>query len=164
MRMAIERLPEHFGKALEWASQQPGSAVVQPMSLSVNVVYTGPETTMKALQAAQSFVGELNSTVHIRAMIAVPRQLGMAEGLVSRRFFQKLLSDLVKRVGSDRCEYVLHFYLCRNRIETLLKVLRPSSLVVIGGRRRLWPTAESRLSKAAVAAGHSVAFIETRAF
>jgi len=82
----------------------------------------------------------------------------------SIQFLKRLIGDLVERVGSERSEYVLHIYLCRSRIETLLQVLRPPSLLVIGGRRRLWPTAESRLSKAAISAGHSVAFVDAKAF
>lgn len=162
--MVGEHIAEHFGRSLESSKPEPGAGTAQSRSLSVNVVYTGPETTLTALRAAESFAADLNSTVHIRTMIAVPRQLAIEYGLVSSQFFRLLVCDLIERVGSDRFEYVLHIYVCRDRIETLLRVLRPSSLVVIGGRRRLWSTTESRLSKAAIAAGHSVAFINTRAF
>lgn len=162
--MSGNHIAEHFGKGLEPSEQDPGSGAAPGRPLSVNVIFTNPESTMTALRAAESFVRDLRSTVHIRAMIGVPHQLAMDYALVSVQFFQRLLCDLVERVGSGRCQYVLHIYICRNRIETLLRVLRPSSLVVIGGRRRFWPTAEGRLWKAAIDAGHSVAFIDARAF
>jgi hypothetical protein len=51
-------------------------------------------------------------------------------------------------------------YLCRDSSETLLAVLKPRSLVVIGGRRRWWPTREERLAKKLRGAGHEVIFAE----
>jgi hypothetical protein len=163
VQLTGEHLAEHFGKVSGAFPQEPSSGE-QARSLSVNVVYTGPEATIAALRAADSLARDLSATVHIRAMIAVPHQLAIEFAFTSVQFLKQLLSDLVERVGSKHCEYVLHIYVCRSRIETLLRVLRPSSLVVIGGWRRLWPTAESRLSKAAISAGHSVAFVDVRAF
>ena len=52
-------------------------------------------------------------------------------------------------------------YLCRDRVETLTAVLSPHSLVVIGGRKRWWPTAEKRLARKLRRAGHEVIFTET---
>lgn len=163
MPLTGEHLAEHFGKVSGSSLQDPRfEKEAQP--LSVNVVYTGPETTITALRAADSLARDLRATVHIRAIIAVPRQLAMEFAFGSVQFVKRLLSDLVERVSSKCCEYVLHIYLCRSRVETLLRVLRPASILVIGGRRRLWPTPESRLSKAAISAGHSVAFIDAKAF
>ncbi len=131
--------------------------------LSVNVVYTGPDSTVTALRAAESLVRSLGTTLHIRAMVVVPRQLAIELTFTSVQFLKRLLTDLVERTSSRHCEYVLHIYVCRDRVETLLRVLPPASLLVIGGRRRFWPTTESRLSKAAISAGHSVAFVDAKA-
>jgi len=158
-----EHLAEHFGIVSTLSPQEPYTGK-QAQPLSVNVVYTGPETTITALRAADSLARALSATVHIRAIIAVPRQLAVEFAFTSVRFLKGLISDLVEQVGSRSCEYVLHIYVCRSRIKTLLRVLRPASLLVIGGRRRLWPTAESRLAKAATSAGHSVAFVDVKAF
>ena len=150
---------EHYGKVPNLYPHEEESHL-----LSINVVYTRPETTITALRAVESLAGDLSATIHIRAMIAVPRQLALDLAFTSVEFLKRLLTDLVERIGSTGCAYVLHIYVCRNRIETLLRVLRPSSLLVVGGHRRLWPTAESRLSKAAISAGHSVAFVDASAF
>lgn len=163
MQLTGEHVAEHFGKVSSPSPQEPNPGK-QAQPLSINVVYTGPETTVTALRAADSLARDLHATVHIRAIIAVPRQLTIEFAFTSVQFFKRLISDLVERVGSRSCEYVLHIYVCRSRIETLLRVLRPASLLVIGGRRRLWPTLESRLSKAAISAGHSVAFVDVKAF
>jgi hypothetical protein len=50
--------------------------------------------------------------------------------------------------------------LCRDRVETLRKVLKPHSLVVIGGRRSWWPTPENRLARQLRRSGHEVVFAE----
>ena len=47
---------------------------------------------------------------------------------------------LLKSPADSPVETIVRLYLCRDRFETLQAVLRPRSLVVIGGRRRWWPT------------------------
>lgn len=158
--MTGEHIAEHFGRPVRAGSS---CRTVHERSLSLNVVYTNPEATASALQAAESLARDLQATIHVRATVPVPSRISIATPLVSTPFLSQLLQDIVKRVGSAACQYVLHIYVCRNRIETLLRVLRPSSLIVIGGRRRIWPTAETRLSKAVAAAGHSVAFVDLKA-
>ena len=160
--VASEQIAEHFGKP-SGSSCQDSDYQSQVRPLSVNVVYTGPDSTITALRAAELLVRSLGMTVHIRVMVAVPRQLAIELAFNSVDFLKRLLTDLIERNSSGHFEYVLHIYVCRDRVETLLKVLPPSSLLVIGGRRRLWPTAESRLSKAAISAGHSVAFVDPKA-
>jgi hypothetical protein len=153
-----DHIAEHFGRpagsSLEWSS-----SAVNPQSLSVNVLYTNPEATRVALKAAEALAHDLAATIHLRAVLCVPCRLSIDCPPIPVSFFRLALCELVERIGSATCEYVLHIYVGRSRIETLLKVLRPSSLLVIAGRRRFWPTTESRVLKAASRAGHSVAFV-----
>ena len=58
-------------------------------------------------------------------------------------------------------ETTVRLYLCRDRLETLTKVLSPHSLVVLGGRKRWWPTSEKRLAGKLRRAGHEVILAET---
>jgi hypothetical protein len=58
-------------------------------------------------------------------------------------------------------ETIVRVFLCRDRLETLSMVLKPHSLVVVGGRGRWWPTAEERLARRLRRAGHEVIFEET---
>jgi hypothetical protein len=44
----------------------------------------------------------------------------------------------------------------------LTAVLDPNSLVVVGGRKRFWPTQEELLAKTLRRQGHEVIFAETR--
>ena len=152
VRLARELNSEHLADA---AQCRP-----RPQTLSVNVVYTRPEATAAALRAAESFARDLETTIHIRAMIAVPRQLAMDSGYISIKWLAQTLDGLVKCACSNRCEFVLHIHLCRSRIDALLTLLKPYSLLVIGGRRRLWPSFEGRLCRAVRRAGHSIAFVD----
>jgi hypothetical protein len=157
--MTGDHIAEHFGRPMQARSGHGA----HEQSLSLNVLYTNPEATAVALQTAESLARDLQATIHVRAMVSVPHRLSIDNPPVSTPFLVRLLREIVERFGSAARQYVLHIYVCRSRIDTLLRVLRPSSLIVIGGRRRLWPTAETRLSKEVAAAGHSVAFVDLKA-
>lgn len=159
MEISAEQIAEHLGRPIR-SSLESTRIAGSPESLSVNVVYTEPGATGAALRLAESLARGLDATIHVRAIVSVPSRLSIDQPPVSVSFLKRLISEGVERFGSPACKYVLHMYLCRSRIETLLNVLRPSSLVVIGGRQRLWPTAESRLSKLLGRAGHHVAFFD----
>jgi len=67
-----------------------------------------------------------------------------------------------KRVIASNCrvETRVSIYLCRDPLETLRSVLKPHSLVVVGSRKRWWPTAEERLAKKLRHFGHQVVVTE----
>jgi hypothetical protein len=66
---------------------------------------------------------------------------------------------LVCRLDLDAFEPSVHLYQCRDQVETLLRVLSPNSLVVIGGRKHWWPTPERRVARALQSKGHRVVFV-----
>jgi hypothetical protein len=127
--------------------------------LEVNVIFTDPQATVAALKTAGSLARDLGACIRVRAAIAVPYALPLDKPLVSAGFIEELLSDLVCRLELDAFEPSVHLYLCRDQVETLLQVLSPNSLVVIGGRKHWWPTAERRVAKALRSKGHRVVFI-----
>lgn len=155
MQLVEQHVAEHLGRS--------PNVALRPQSLSVNVVCTSPAATAAALRAAASLAEDLEPTIHVRAMIPVPRQFPMDYAFGPAQAMTRLLGELLQRIGLNRCKYVLHIYICRSRIDTLLNVLRPCSLLVIGGRQRLWPTLERRISRIMRAAGHSVAFVDIKA-
>jgi len=130
-----------------------------PRRLEVNVIFTDPQATAAALKTAGSLARDLGACIRVRAAIAVPYALPLERPPVSAGFIEELLSDLVCRLELDAFEPSVHLYLCRDRVETLLHVLSPNSLVVIGGRMHWWPTAERRAAKALRSKGHRVVFI-----
>jgi hypothetical protein len=130
-----------------------------PKRLEVNVIFTDPQATVAALKTAGSLARDLGACIRVRAAITVPYALPLDKPPVSVRFTEHLLSDLVCRLGLDTFEPSVHLYLCRDQLKTLLGVLVPNSLVVMGGRKHWWPTAERRMARALRSKGHRVVFI-----
>ena len=88
------------------------------------------------------------------------RYTGFPGGLREEEFTKRLAADLACQQSQDTVKTTVHLYLCRDRVATLLHVLAPNSLVVIGRRRRWWPTAETRLAKVLRSNGHQVVSID----
>jgi hypothetical protein len=132
---------------------------LDPKRLEVNVIFTDPQATVAALKTARSLARDLGACIRIRVAIPVPYVLPLDKPPVPVRFTENLLSDLVSRLKLDTFEPSVHFYLCRDPLETLLRALSPNSLVVIGGRKHWWPTAEHRMAKSIQSKGHRVVFV-----
>jgi hypothetical protein len=148
----------------------PGKAITRETApafasgpLEVNIVFTDLKPTAAALKFAQSFARELGAHIHLRAAIAVPFPLPLEEPPVSIAFLQETLRKLASQLEGDTFNPTIHLYLCRDSVRALLQVLRPNSVVVIGGRRRWWPTAESRMAHALRSKGHRVIVVDSRA-
>ena len=131
--------------------------------LAVNVIFTDVQSTAAALKFAQSFARELGARISLRAAIAVPFQLPLDRPQISVAFLQDVMRKLVEQLKKETFDPTLHLYLCRDRVRALSQVLRPNSVVVIAGRRRWWPTAETRMVRALRAEGHRVIFVDSRA-
>jgi hypothetical protein len=131
--------------------------------LAVNVIFTDVQSTAAALKFAQSFARELGARISLRAAIAVPFQLPLDQPQISVAFLQDAMRELVAQLKSETFDPTIHLYLCRDRVWALSQVLKPNSLVVIAGRKRWWPTAETRMARALRAEGHRVVFVDSRA-
>jgi hypothetical protein len=148
----------------------PGKAIAQEIApgfaagpLEVNVIFTDLQETAAALKFAQSFATELGAHLSLRAAVAVPFQLPLDQPPVSVAFLQDVMRKLVAQLNREAFHPTLHLYLCRDRVWALSKVLKPNSLVVIGGRKRWWPTAETRMARALQDKGYRVVFVDSRA-
>jgi hypothetical protein len=126
----------------------------------VNVIFTDQGATAAALKFAQSFARDLGACIRLRAAIVVPMRLHLDQPPVSVPFMVQVLRDLVGQPEPNGSELSAHLYVCRDWIETLLEVLKPDSLVVIGGRKHWWPTAASRMAGTLRARGHRVAVVD----
>src|ERR1035437_2021315 len=133
-----------------------------PGRLEVNVIFTDPQATVAALKTAGSLARDLGACIRVRAAITVPYALPLDKPPVSAGFIEDLLSDLLCRLDLDALEPSVHLYVCRDQVEALLQVLTRNSLVVIGGRKHWWPTAERRVAKALRSKGHRVVFVSLK--
>jgi hypothetical protein len=129
----------------------------------VNVIFTDLQETAAALKFAQSFATELGAHISLRAAVAVPFRLPLDQPPVSVAFLQDVMRKLVAQLHREAFDPTLHLYLCRDRVSALSQVLKPNSLVVIGGRKRWWPTAETRMARALQDKGYRVVFVDSRA-
>lgn len=131
-------------------------------ALEVNVIFTSEQATAAALKAAGALALDLGVCLRVRAAIAVPYALPLDRPLVPVRFTEQVLSDLVRGMEHPAPESAIHLYLCRDRLQTLSRVLPPNSVVVVGGREHWFPTTESRMAKALRSQGHRVVFIDAK--
>ena len=127
--------------------------------LQVAVVFTSGAATAAALRKAGALAGRLNGRITLLVPQIVPYPLPLETPPVLLDFSEQRLRQLALE---SAVETTIRIYLCRDRIATLKAVLARRSLVVIGGRRRLWwRTREQSLARQLRHAGHEVIFTET---
>jgi hypothetical protein len=125
--------------------------------LNIAVVFTSVESTLAALKEAGNLANSLSAKITLVVPQVVPYPLPLETPPVLVEFnehrFRTIASESLVETG-------VQIYLCRDRMEMLLVTLSPNSLVVIGGRKRRWPTTEKRVARRLRQAGHKVIFIE----
>jgi hypothetical protein len=126
--------------------------------LNIIVVFTSSEPTMAALRTAGTLASELGARITIVVPQVVSYQLPLDKPPVLQDWNERQFQVMAN--GSP-VETSVRFYLCRDSWKTLSKVLKSHSLIVLGGKKRWWPTAESRLARRLRKLGHEVVFTET---
>jgi hypothetical protein len=152
MALALERMIAPVtGAPARPFTEETGS------KLNISVVFTSVDTTLAALKEAGSLASSLGGRITLIVPQIVPYPLPLARPPVLVDFNERRL----RVIASDcRVETSVSVYLCRNPLETLKSVLKPHSLVVVGSRKRWWPTAEKRLAAQLRRAGHEVVVTE----
>jgi hypothetical protein len=154
MALALERF-------LHPALQRPAQPAVEAPEpkLNIAVVFTSVPSTLAALKAAGSLANRLAAQITLLVPQVVPYPLPLESPPVLLDWNERRL-----RVIADESpvETKVNLYLCRDQFETLNSVLDPHSIVVLGGSRRWWPTAEKKLVRRLRRAGHEVIFTEMR--
>jgi hypothetical protein len=126
-----------------------------PEALEINVVFTGPEATLKAVQAARRLSRKIGARVRILVPQVVPFRIPLDAPLVPASF---VADKLRAAIEADTTETRIEVWLCRDSRQVLQGVLVPGSIVVMSGPRRWWQSAERRLARGLDAAGHHVIF------
>jgi hypothetical protein len=121
--------------------------------LNISVIFTSEEGTIAALSEAGKIGENLGARIALLVMQRVPFPLPLDDPPVLVDWNEDRLRDLASRSG---VEPAVRIYLCRNPGETLRSVLQPGSIVVIGCRKRVWPTSDVRLARALRQLGHEV--------
>jgi hypothetical protein len=127
--------------------------------LNIAVIFTSVEATLGALRKAGGLASSQGARIMLLALQAVPFPLPLDSPPVLLDWNQRRFRVIATESPVDT---IVRLYLCRDRTETLLEVLGPHSVVVIGGQRSLWAfAAEKRLARRLRRAGHDVIFAET---
>src|SRR5580765_8396338 len=151
MTLAIEKLLTSTGHPklpLEREADQ---------KLNIAVVFTSVEATLAALKEA----GNLANSLGARIKLVVPQVVPYPLPLESPPVLVEFNENRFRVIASESpVETSVHIYLCLDRLETLESALKPGSIVVLGGRRRWWPTKEKHLARKLRRAGYEVLFKE----
>ncbi len=127
---------------------------VSSSSLEVIVLHTRAKETVGALKMAADLASGL-APVRLVSIQQVPYPLPLDAPPVSVEFLEKSFSNMTSAAGVDAC---IDIRLCRDAEDVVERELGPHCVVVIGGRRRWWPTAATRLARRLERLGHQVVF------
>ena len=97
--------------------------------------------------------------ISIVAAHVVPYPLPLLDPPVDPAFLEQRLLSLALRSEVDTS---VQIYLCRDRAETLDRVLPAGATVVISGRRHWWRTAEQRLARRLSQHGRTIFFFDPK--
>ena len=144
--------------------QQPGAPDIPegtdaPRQFEVVVIFTNTAGTLAALQMVDRLAKRLDARLRLLLPYEVPYTLPLTKPAVSVGFLEGQLHALACKTPM---EISAHIFLCRDKRRTLRLILGPHSLVVMGGRKRWWPTEEQRLASLLKKSGHQVVFTELR--
>ena len=126
--------------------------------LNIAVVFTSVQPTLAALRRAGELAGRLSARITLIVPQIVPFPLPLESPPVLVDFNERRFRVIAEQIP---VQTTVHVYLCRDRLEMLKAQLAPRSLLVIGGHKRWWPTAEKRMARALRRDGHEVIFTET---
>ena len=146
--------------ALQLSGQRPGgSDQANAQRLEVCVVFTNKTGTVAALQMANRLASKLGASLQLVMPHEVPFRLPLTKPAVQVEFMERELRE----TADQACvEIDARIVLCRDRRRALQTVIRPGSLVLVGGRNRWWPTPEQKLAQSLTRAGHHVIFAESK--
>jgi hypothetical protein len=124
----------------------------------VFVFFTSQEQTLKALKKAGDLARPIGARIVVLVAQIVPYPLPLDKPPVRLKF-------IIRRFETIASQYPVktevRVYLCRDQLEMLKRTLSSNSPVVIGTRKRWWPTREARLARKLRRAGHEVILVET---
>jgi len=123
-------------------------------SLEIVVIHTKPSETLSALKMAAELASGL-APVRLLAAQVVPYPLDLYAPPISAQFLESHYAGLVSQAAVNAS---VDIRLGRDAGDVIEAGLGPHSVVVLGGRRRWWPTATMRLARRLGRLGHQVVF------
>lgn len=127
--------------------------------LELEVIYTTDAGTQHALDMACKLAEDLTARIRLVYVYTVPYALPLNAPAVPLAF---LVGKLGRLAANFPNPVSVHIFLCRDRLETLQRVLKSRSIVVVGGARRGWLSSEQRLARKLRKSRHEVIFVPSR--
>lgn len=161
----MDRLSEARKRGLLAAGEQAATPTLPSdggfgAELEVNVIYTTWLGTQIASHTASRWARCLNARIVLWFPQVVPRQFSITAPPVSTKSTEDRLQSFAVACCED-LEIEIRVCLCRDEEQCLLNVLEPDSVVLMGGKRRWFPTQEQKLATLLHSHGHRVLFIHT---
>jgi hypothetical protein len=135
----------------------PDQTSIEESGLNIVVIFTTVDATIAALNRAATLAESLGARITLVSPQVVPYPLPLTSPPVLLDFQERRFREIAAESPVD---IRVQLYLCRDVLETLKKVLQPKSIIVVGGRRRWWPTREQKLARK-LRRSHEVVFTET---
>jgi hypothetical protein len=138
--------------------EQEEGTVTETDPVDIVVPYTTPKLTRLALKKAEELASEIPSRIRVLRMQKVPFPVDLRQPTVSLPILREQTRQVTRGIRTAE----ITIYLTRDPEETLLKTLRPDSLLVIASHKRPWRTAQERLKRVCTRSGHQVALVYSR--
>jgi hypothetical protein len=158
MTLALERFLHPGPQPLQEPARQQPRVDAPESKLNISVVFTSVPATLAALKTAGALAHRLNARITLLVPQIVPYPLPLESPPVLIDWNERRLKVIADQ---SEVETKVSLYLCRDRLATLNSVLKPQSIVVIGGSHKWWPTKEKKLARQLRHCGHEVIFKET---
>jgi hypothetical protein len=123
----------------------------------ISVVFTSIEPTLAALKEAGALAHRLGARITLVVAQVVPYPLQLETPPVLVEFSENRFRVMA---AENAVETNVQIYLCRDRLEALTSALKPGSIVVVGWRKKWWPTKDEILARQLRRAGYEVIFKE----
>ncbi len=153
--MAITIRPEREA-SIEAGNELPD--ISPDCELSVFVVFTSINWTMKALERARDIARPLGANIVVVAVQVVPFPLQLDEPPVPMEFVIRRFEEMADGFPEKTR---VSAYLCRNPLEAFKRILNPKSPVVIGVENKWFPGRDERLARRLSRAGYDVTLVKS---
>ncbi len=138
--------------------EESSRPVAETGVLDIVVPYTTSRLTRLALREAQELALKLPSRIRVLRMLSVPFPVDLRYP----PFSLDILREQTRQVARGIAAAEMVLFLTRDPEGSLLKTLRPGSIVVLASEKRWWRTAQERLQRICERHGHQVALIYSR--
>src|SRR5258708_36105484 len=129
--------------------------------LQVNVLFTSTQATIAATKVAGKLAENLGARIRIIVPQVVSFTLPLSEPPVKPEFTGNRIRAILSQYPIE-ADVDVQVCLCREKLNAPISVLKPHSLILIGGRTRFWPTEEYRLARGLRKRGHEVVFVTSK--